>query len=541
MQAQSLSLCKQLQGALPLVHQFLQRLELPQLLATYIQPPRYVQALDLLLKSVLLRPAALYRIQAWAQTYDGAFRPAAPMGDDALGRALDRLFEADRASLLTALVVQAVRTFGVQTTQIHNDSTSVKFCGAYAHQAANALQLRRGFSKDHRPDLKQLIYSLCVSADGAIPVHFKAYPGNRTDDTTHLETWRCLGQLFGRTDFLYVADSKLCVSDTLLQLDQEHGRFITLLPRSRHEVSQFAQQAADCQVRWEPLWARPAARRGQRREQFECALGVYQMQEGFRIHWYRSSEKRQRDAQDRQALVQRALQRLAQLNERRGRGPKTEPAIRRAAENLLAKYHVAPYVQFDIELQPQIQFVQTTRGKPSAQSTYRRVVKTLPVVSARQNPDALARAQATDGTFPLVTNTKLSALEVLKKYKYQPHLEKRHCLAKSTLEVAPVFLKNNARIEALTMIYFIAQLVAALIERTLRHNMAGRGLKALALLPEERDSKTPTLAQLQDTFAPCAKYKLYEKDQLVRIFAEPLTDVQRTVLQLLDINPAIYN
>jgi transposase len=516
-------------------------LELPPLLATYVQPPRYAQALDPLLKSVLLRPAALYRIQAWAQAFDPALRPPEPMGDDVLGRALDRLFAADRASLLTTVVLQAVRTFGVATTQIHNDSTSVKFCGAYDHQKADAVQLRRGFSKDHRPDLKQLIYSLCVSADGAIPVHFKAYPGNRTDDTTHLETWHALCQLFGRSDFLYVADCKLCVKDTLWRLDQEHGRFVTILPHNRAEVSQFAQQAAACHVRWEPLWARPAARRGQRREHFECAQGVYQMQEGFRIYWYRSSEKRQRDAQDRQALVRTALQRLAQLNERRGRGPKTEPAMRRKAENLLAHYHVAPYVQFDIELRPQERFVKTTRGKPSAQSTYRRVVKTLPVLSAREDAAALARAQTTDGTFPLVTNTPLGPLEVLKKYKYQPHLEKRHFLAKSTLEVAPVFLKNNARIEALTLIYFIAQLVAALIERTLRQAMARRGLKALALLPEARQSKTPTWAQLQDTFAPCAKHELYENNQLVRLFSEPLTEVQRTVLQLLEINPAVYN
>jgi transposase len=39
-----------------------------------------------------------------------------------------------------------------------------------------------GTSKERRPDLKQLVYSLCVTADGAVPVHFKAYDGNQTDD-----------------------------------------------------------------------------------------------------------------------------------------------------------------------------------------------------------------------------------------------------------------------------------------------------------------------------------------------------------------------
>ena len=540
MQAESLSLHRKLQGALPLVDHFLQALRFRALLEPFIAPAHYVAALELLVKSVLLQPNALYRIEAWAEPFDPALRPASHLSDDALGRALDRLFEADRASLLTALVVQAVRAFAVQTDQIHNDSTSIKFSGAYTRQKPNAVQLRRGFSKDHRPDLKQLIYSLSVSADGAVPVHFKAYAGNQTDDGTHWETWQCLCRLLDRTDFLYVADCKLCGKATLLRLDRAHGRFITILPRTRAEIQVFTQQAADCQVRWEPVWTRRARRKRQRREVFEVATGLYQMQEGFRIHWFRSSEKRRHDAQDRQERIARALERLAGLNERRGRGPKTEPAIRRAAENLLAKYRVGDYVQFHLGLQQTAQFIQTSRGKPSAQTTYRRVLKTVPVVTATPNAAAIARAQTADGTFPLVTNTDLSAREVLQNYKYQPHLEKRHFLNKSVLEISPVFLKKNTRIDALMFIFFVAELVAALMERALRQNMARRQIKAIPILPEGRDSKTPSYAQILDTFAARAKDELYEKDHLIKVFIQPLSGIQQTVLDLLDIDAAVY-
>jgi transposase len=539
-QAESLSLREKLQGPLPLVDHFLRALRLGPLLQQQITHPHYVAAIELLVKSVLIEPSALYRIEAWAQPYDPELRPCQHLGDDAIGRALDRLFEADRASLLTALVVQAVRTFDVQTSQIHNDSTSVKFSGAYAHQKPNAVQLRRGFSKDHRPDLKQLVYSLSVSADGAVPVHFKAYNGNQTDDPTHLETWQCLCRILGHNDFLYVADCKLCVGETLLRLDREHGRFVTILPRNRAEVHAFAQQASDCQVRWQSLWSRRAGRKYHRRESFEWAMGLYQMDEGFRIHWFRSSEKRLRDAQDRQERIGRTIQRLEGLNERRGRGPKTEPAIRRAAENLLAHYRVADLVHYRIDLQPRAQFVQTARGRPSAQTTYKRVVRTVPVVSATQDAAAIARAQTTDGTFPLVTNTDLPALEILKKYKYQPHLEKRHFLNKSVLEISPVFLKKNTRIEALMFIFFIAELVAALMERAVRINMARRHIKSIPILPEGRDSKTPSYARILDTFAARAKHELYERDQLIKVFTVPLTQIQQTVLDLLGIDSGVY-
>jgi transposase len=457
-----------------------------------------------------------------------------------LGRALDRLFEADRASLMTALVVRAIKTFGLQTDQIHNDSTSVKFCGAYEHQKPRALQLRRGCSKDHRPDLKQLVYCLSVSADGAVPVHFKTYAGNQADDPTHWETWQCLCQILERNDFLYVADSKLCAKETLRQIHQSQGRFITILPRTRAEWGAFAEQAARQAVAWGPLWERRALRKRQRRELFELATGSRQTSEGFVLYWYRSSEKRLRDAQERQTRVDAALQKLQRLNERRGGGPKTEPAVRRAAQNILARYHVDSLVEFDLQLQDKVQFTQKTLRQPTRQIIRQRVVKPVPVISTHLNPTTLAQAQAMDGTFPLLTNTSLSALEVVHKYKYQPHLEKRHFLSKSILAISPVFLKNNLRIEALMFIYFIAQLLVALMERTLRQNMTLLGIKAIPSLPEGRHSKTPSFAQILDTFANRSKEELYENGSYVKSSVQPLSELQQLMLRLLDIDATVY-
>src|ERR1039458_1977181 len=101
MQAKFLSLRKKIQGALPVVEHFLQALGLKQHLARQIPHPPAVAALDLLVKSVLLQPSALYRIRGLGAELRSVWRPTQHLGDDALGRALDRLFAADRASLLT--------------------------------------------------------------------------------------------------------------------------------------------------------------------------------------------------------------------------------------------------------------------------------------------------------------------------------------------------------------------------------------------------------------------------------------------------------
>src|SRR5207244_716632 len=107
---------------------------------------------------------------------------------DRLGSALDHLRRADRASLLTALVMHAVREFGIDTSEMHQDTTTVTFHGDYADQepadkADRPPRITLGYNKDHRPDLKQLLYSITISADGAVPVHCNIYDGNTTDDS----------------------------------------------------------------------------------------------------------------------------------------------------------------------------------------------------------------------------------------------------------------------------------------------------------------------------------------------------------------------
>jgi hypothetical protein len=62
------------------------------------------------------------------------------LGDDRIGRALDRLFDADRAALLTEVVLSVGRNFAVHFAELHNDSTSVRFCGQY--RGANAHSIR---------------------------------------------------------------------------------------------------------------------------------------------------------------------------------------------------------------------------------------------------------------------------------------------------------------------------------------------------------------------------------------------------------------
>jgi hypothetical protein len=207
--ADDLELHTQLLGALPLISHFLDRLGLAQLLDAYLpyDDPRLALALALaigvVVRNLIAHREPLDALGEWASAFDPTVvgltsAEVACLNDDRVGRTLDRLFDADRASLLTALTLRAVSEFGIELSQFHNDSTSIAVSGDYRQTTGTTrggqsiLAITFGHSKDHRPDLRQLVWILTVSADGAVPIAYRMADGNTTDDPTHIPTWEGL-------------------------------------------------------------------------------------------------------------------------------------------------------------------------------------------------------------------------------------------------------------------------------------------------------------------------------------------------------------
>ena len=156
--------------------------------------------------------------------------------------------------------------------------------------------------------------------------------------------------------------------------------------------------------------------------------------------------------------------------------------------------------------------------------------------------EAIRAESRTDGVFPLVTNLRprrVSKKALLLIYKYQPYVEKRHSLLKTELEVAPVYLKKPRRAAGLVHAAFLAMMLDALIERALRKGMARQRLKTLPILPEGRPSMAPTTARILEIFSDVCWYESERGDETVT-FPIELTPLQRQLLGLLEVDPAIY-
>jgi transposase len=548
-------------GALPIVNWFLARIGLDDALSTHVPADDRrlrlapAAALGVVVRNLIVDHEPVYALGEWAAPFDPALLRLEPgdvglLNDDRVGRSLDRLFDADRASLLTEVVLRAVRAFAIDCSELHNDSTSVTFAGDY--RAADGrtrggkptAAITFGYNKDHRPDLRQLVWILTVSADGAVPLAHRVVSGNITDDVTHVESWNDLCSLVGRTDFLYVADSKLCTHAAMDHIDARGGRFVTVLPRTRREDRWFRDWLTRNRVSWTETITVPARRRGQPPDVlsvFESPLGSA---EGHRVIWIHSTAKAARDATVRTARIETAERDLADLA-RRLAAPKarikTRVRAEEAARAIVAETDTTEFFDISISEVADKRYVASHRGSPGPHTTFRQARNIRPRLAFKLRPHAVRRTAAADGCWPLITNdTELNPAEILAAHRYQPHLERRHHCLKSTQAVAPVRLHSPARIEALLCCHFLALLVHALIERQIRASMTATGHETISLYPEERDCPAPSAARVLDIFADLARHHLHQDGRAVQTFDPQLDNRQRAVLRLLDIRPTAY-
>lgn len=551
----------QLLGPLPVINAFCDRLGLDALLARFLPHDDArlklapATAIGVVVRNLVIGREPVYALGEWAAPFDPTLLGLAPgeaalLNDDRVGRVLARLFDADRASLLTRLVLDAIAAFGIDVSRLHNDSTSIKFAGAYAGADGRArggkptAAITFGHSKDHRPDLKQLVWILTVAADGAVPIAHRVADGNTNDDTTHIDTWQGLVALTGRADFLYVADCKLAVRDTMDHIDRARGRFLSVLPASRVEDRQFRDWLVDHDPGWVEAARRPARRHGEPDDVWQVAAAPWPSAEGYRIVWVRSSAKAVRDTEARRDRIACGIAALDDLNTRLA-SPKTRikttVAAEQAAHDALDQAGASHWIAVDIEEKIAERYRQEKRGRPGSNTRYRRLTRTHHRVAFSVREDVVARDAASDGCFPLISNDRaMTPAELLAAYKWQPNLEKRHAQLKGTQLVAPVFLHHPARIEGLLCCHFIAMLVQALIERQIRRAMATAGVRQLSLYPEDRGCAAPTTARVIEIFNGLTRHHLLHAGRPVKTFHPQLTPLQAQVLDLLDIPHRVY-
>ena len=179
-------------------------------------------------------------------------------------------------------------------------------------------------------------------------------------------------------------------------------------------------------------------------------------------------------------------------------------------------------------------------GRPSSNSIYKDKWQTTYGIEWTINEQALAQASRTDGIFPLITNTDFDGCEILRKYKNQPFLEKRMYTKKTILEVAPVFIKKEHRIEAMLFLYFIALMIVSLIERKIRMNMAEEKIEKLAILPQGMNTKSPTWNNIRYFYRNIHYAQIFRNGICIQSVVKGIGALHKLINRLLELPDEVY-
>lgn len=496
-------------GALPLVYPVLDDLQVRSTTNDLMPGQADIdlgRVVVLLALNRLLAPRPLYRVDDWlAETVLPELLDIVPgqVYDNRLGRALDRLYPY-LGELWARLAGQAVRVYDLDLGVLHWDITSIYFEGAYTDSELAAY----GYSRDHRPDTKQVNLEVDVTHDGYVPVLYQLLPGSTADITRPTSHLAALLRFLARPELaprqfrpILVSDSKMVSSEAVLACHRHHLFYLGPL------ADGTATDVLLRSVSTKELTGHTLAYRPQRVRTDDPSFSPYQgvwrpftfeyrgerVTDRALVLW--SAGKQQLDEQKRKTYLKRLLDGLDHIRKQLGsrrykRRAYVEQRLASLQQGQPAKSLVDIHLtgeDGDMELNFQV------------------------------NPHKLARARELDGRYALATNAgHLDAEQALLLFKGQDGIEKRFRTTKGPLMVHPLLVHSDQRIEGLVLVTLLALLVRAILERACRQ-------RGLAL----------TADRLFQEFGPLQAVDLTWADGSRQRLASEMTPFQAEVLDTL--------
>jgi transposase len=436
-----------------------------------------------------------------------------------LGRTRDESYTYGCDLLFQELALAVCAQEGIDLRCHHLDTPSFSLSGEYVPERdEHAITITHGYSRDHRPDLKQAVLELMVSQDGGVPFLSKSWDGNTADTQLFQERAQALMTAFQNAPSprYLIADSKLYHADNAANL--AHLGFITPIPNTIGSVSQVIRQALR-EDTWHPLDEKT---RYQRLEL--CHYGM--AQRWLVVHSQAALERAE-------ATVNTARQReeaaitppLFHLQAQRCETPETaQEALaelaRRWTDHQVASYNLIAHKRY------------ARTGRPTPHTPLRAIVWQIQA-HARPDQEALEHRKQGKACFVLGTNIdarELSDTEVIQADKGQSRVEGGFRFLKDPLFlVASLFVKKPCRIQGLLMVMTLALLVYSVTQRRLRQELAAHN----ETVPNQIHQPTtaPTLRWVFQLLEGIPRVRVTTQGR-VHDLIEGLNDVQIKVLRL---------
>jgi transposase len=452
---------------------------------------------------------------------------AADFSDDALGRGLDALYTAGVTEVFAGVAAHALRVYGIEHRFVHLDSSSFHLHGVYdiAEPDQAAIEVSHGYSRDHRPELKQAVVQLITSQASALPVWLEVLSGNSSDKNAFPETVRnYCRQLQEEEQVVFVMDSAGYSAENLASLQEV--AWLMRVPETIGEAKEWVRTTAPTQM----------TRLAGETFGYEVTSRYGEVAQRWLLVYSQAAYDRELEGLERRQVRElveatKAWRKVCQQDFNCAE----DAHAARQSFNTRWRYHRVHAAQVN-EVRRYAR-----PGRPAAGEQPAVVQYTLQgelVVEER----ALTEARCSLGKFIIASNVLepelLSAPEMLSHYKEQGvSVERGFRFLKDPLFFAhSLFLKSPQRIMALLMVMGLALLVYALAERKLRQALTEQG----ETIPDQKGkpTSTPTLRRVFQIFEGVDLLLVRNQGRVVFRQVLNLLPVHQQILQLLGPNVA---
>jgi transposase len=441
-----------------------------------------------------------------------------------------------------------------QTARLDTTRGSVYHQPPLERQASSLLQF--GYSKDHRPDLRQFVELLGTLDPSGIPLITQTLSGNQADDGVYVPAWHRMVSVLGRSDFLLVADCKFASLDNRMRVQAQGGLYLAPLPETGERPELLRTWVLSPVHPPQALWPDgPPSPSSSEPEAPYRGLEVlrriegYDPQQGAWVCWEERWLGIQSRAHARQQIagmlgrLQRAEAALAKLSQRPG---KDRAALERNVQSLLTHPRVEDLLKVEILQEETVRRRYQGRGRPGPQTPFDEISERTFHLTFLRKEEALQEAQALAGWRLYVTNAsseRLSLEEALKAYLGQWQPERGFARLKGRpLKAASIYLRDEVCIRGMLVILGLALRVLTLVEYGVRRELQAQG-EELAGLYEGNPRRTtdrPTTERLLKVFEGMTWYRVETADQMV-YQSTSLTPLQKKILALMGFSEEIYS
>lgn len=481
-------------------------------------------------------PQPMYALREWTKQHGiDQFLgiEATWLDDDRLGALMEALAK-HAAQIWLKVIVRAIAQFSVVLEWLHADTTSIYFEGAYEDaqgqplKEAHAPRLVEGYNKDGKPQNVQCVLSLIASQH--VPLQYQLWDGNQSDEGVYLADLKSLRQSgLDLSNTVLIFDRKGCNHATMLELCKSRQPFLGAHPWTESAKKKWEQTWRELQS-GERSWVEAdyVARNDQRksaeaRPRYQVCEVASELKdestgELYPLRWVFSwsSNKAELDARQRRKELEageQALQKVARLIGKYDYTSRT--SIINRLEAMLKKNRARAYFVYELTGSDEKQDWQLTWSC---------------------NLDAITQDAHFDGIVLLCTNVllkRLSASEVMQKYKEQVSVEQTFDFIKSPVQIRPLWLHSPQRLAGLTFLIMLAVLIASLIEYYVRQDIAKNKKLLKGLMPENRDNPYPTAEKLLKAFQDYSLVVTRFADGRYQVHYPKPRPIQRQILDIL--------